>query len=128
MVPFPLLFSAAFVGVKFVGLEDTVKAFARIGALQSKLPRLRRPSLDQLETRLQKGFSRVPFPLQCLEQALVTWYVLNLHDHPAELEIGLSLTPLASHAWVQVGPRVFGDVPGLRNMTVVSRYQAWAAR
>lgn len=127
---YPLLFTVAFLGSKFVGLDKTVRAFQQIG---QKVLRIRRKipwaigekSVGELESRIATGYKFLPLPIQCLDQSLVSWYLLNLNGHSACLKIGLSLTPLRSHAWVEVEETILGDIAGLSDMKVVAQYSAW---
>jgi Transglutaminase-like superfamily len=126
-ITYPFLFGASFFGTKLVGLKDTVRAFEKVGRYQRKIkwPFSSPPSVEALEKKIARGYALVPLPIQCLDQSLVTWYLFNLHGHPANLKIGVSLTPLRSHAWVETEGKISGDVPGLADLRVVAEYQSW---
>jgi hypothetical protein len=71
---------------------------------------------------VERGYRRLPLPMECLEQAIVTWYLLNVSGHDATLKIGAILTPLESHAWVEANGEIFGATPHLADMHVVAEY------
>lgn len=117
----PLLFVASFVGTKFVGLDQTVAFFRSLGRVARRLPS-RTKSVETLRRHVARGYSLLPLPIQCLDQAIVTWYTLNANGHPARLKIGVALSPLYSHAWVVSGSEVFGDIARLADFHVVAEY------
>ena len=109
---YSLLYTLSFLSTKFLGLERTTKYFRALGQFLRRLNTFDETP-DILEKRLASGLERVPLAAKCLDQAVVAWYVLNLHGHPAILKIGISLTPLESHAWVDLNHQIFVDTYNL---------------
>lgn len=68
----------------------------------------------------------LPLRIECLDQAIATWYVLNRHGHPAFLRIGMRLSPVAGHAWVMCNEQTFVRIPGMEDFTVVASYPPWS--
>ena len=122
------LFIVSFVGTKFCGLDRTISLFRSIGKIQRHTP-LRRSSrsLEQLRKQIQRGYAFLPLPIQCLDQAIVSWYLLNLNNYPASLKIGVSLAPFYSHAWTETGKEIFGDIARLADFHVVAEYPSFIA-
>lgn len=113
-------FLLSFIGTKFWGLEGTVRLFSRLAkALPTPGKRL---SIEQVRARIHRGYSFLPLPIQCLDQAIVSWYLLHRNGHHARLKIGVSLAPLYSHAWVISGDQILGDIAGLADFHVVAEY------
>lgn len=116
-----LLYCLTFLSSKFLGIERTTQNLKRT-ALFARRFKQTRLSADNIAEQLQKSLTRVPFATKCLDQALVAWFYLNLNRHPATLKIGLSITPLESHAWVVSENRIFVDTYNLADLTVVAEY------
>jgi Transglutaminase-like superfamily len=117
----------SFLGTKLFGLDRTARAFTHIGRLRRRLPGIRRfHQAGEVARQVTGGLRFIPLPIECLDQALVTWYALNVHGHGARLRIGMKLSPVAGHAWVVCGDESFVQIPGLEDFTVVAEYSAWA--
>ena len=124
MLRYSALYLISFLFSKFLGLDRTVRFFRWGGSLlQPWLNHTRAEDLIELE--LKQALEKVPLAAKCLDQAIVTWTVLNFHRYPAHLKIGLSITPLESHAWVVVRDRIFVDSYNLVDLTVVADYGPW---
>jgi len=123
---YPILYLFSFLGSKFLGLERTVQLFRGLGIFVRRFFTFSGDT-STLRNKLEKGLRSVPFAAKCLDQAIVAWYILNLNGHPAILKIGLSLSPIESHAWVSVGNELFGDTYNLKDLTVVAQYPQWTA-
>lgn len=121
---YSFLYSVSFVCSKFLGLDRTLKLFRFFGRMIQPLVTTSQTP-DQLENRLKDALKRVPLAAKCLDQAIVTWTILNLYHYPATLKIGLSITPLESHAWVVSENRVFVDTYNIPDLTVVAEYGPW---
>lgn len=119
------LLTAAFFGTRYIGLDFTAKSFKSIGRLQKYHRLFIASTMEDLALKVERGLRLLPLPVRCLEQALTTWYLLNQHGFPATLKIGMSLTPLRSHAWVESGKRIFGDIAGLADFEVLAEYGEW---
>ncbi|NBX76480.1 MAG: lasso peptide biosynthesis B2 protein [Proteobacteria bacterium] len=119
-----ILYILSFLCTKFLGIERTTKFFKAMGLFFRRLKHFNDPP-EVLEQRLARGLERVPLAAKCLDQAVVAWYVLNLHGHPGILRIGISLTPLESHAWVVSNQKIFVDTYNIPDLTVVAEYGAW---
>lgn len=124
MLRYSALYLISFLFSKFLGLDRTMRCFRWVGSLfQPWVSHTR--SEDLIELELKRALEKVPLAAKCLDQAIVTWTVLNFHRYPAYLKIGLSITPLESHAWVVVGNRIFVDSYNLADLTVVADYGPW---
>ena len=121
-----LVFS--FVSNKIWGLERTAHAFKRMGGLRARfrLARSNNPDTEAIAETVAHGLRFMPLPVECLDQALVTWYALNVNGHAAVLRIGMKLSPVCGHAWVICGPSTFVKTPGLEDFTVVAEFAPWA--
>jgi len=109
---------------KLFGLDRTVVFFRwlgrRGGRARSEL------SAEQLAERALSGMQMLPLRVECLDQAIATWYALNRHGHPAALQIGMRLSPLSGHAWVTCNDATFVKTPGMEDFTVVASYPPWS--
>lgn len=121
---YSFLYVLSFFCTKFLGLEKTTRFFKALGQTLQRLFSFNK-SPDVLEKQLLSSLEKVPLAAKCLDQAVVTWFVLNLHGHPASLKIGVSLTPLESHAWVVLNDKTFVDTYNIPDLTVVAEYGAW---
>jgi hypothetical protein len=122
----PSLLALSFVGTKFVGLESTIHLFERLGRWQLRWVSQGPPTpiLSLLNT-IEKSYRLVPFPIRCLDQAVVKWFILNLHGYPGSLKIGVTITPLQSHAWVCVDGDPIEDEWFLSDYSVVAEFHPW---
>lgn len=109
---------------KLFGIDRTVAFFRWLGRSFG----LGRPgrSAEELAERAVSGMQLLPLRVECLDQAIVTWYALNRHGHPACLRIGMRLTPLSGHAWVTCREQTFVKTPGMEDFTVVASYPPWS--
>lgn len=109
---------------KLFGLDRTVTFFRRLGRIGG----LARSGLsaEQLADRALRGMQVLPLRVECLDQAIATWYALNRHGHPASLQIGMRLSPLSGHAWVTCNAETFVKTPGMEDFTVVASYPPWS--
>jgi hypothetical protein len=128
-----ILLSLSFAGTKLLGPDRTARAFEVAGKVRKRLPipllsalRGRQRSRSEIAARVQRGLDLLPLPVECLDQAMVTWYQLNLRGHPATLKIGMKLSPLTGHAWVVSGDETFVVTPGLEDYAVVAEFDAWS--
>lgn len=119
----PLL-CLSWLSTKTLGLDRTVRLFERLGKSR------RRDAADgptqRQADRVTRGMQFLPLRIECLDQAIVTWYLLNRHGHAAALRIGMRLTPVSGHAWVVCDQDVFVHTPGLEDFTVVATYAPWS--
>lgn len=120
------IYVVSFVGTKFLGLERTVLALKRFGLFLKRVFRFR-DNPDQIVTKLGKGFDKVPFSIKCLDQAIASWFWLNINGHEATLRIGVNLAPLESHAWVVSGNRIFVKAHNIPDLSVVAEYGPWGS-
>lgn len=120
-----ILLSLSFAGTKLLGPERTARAFTVAGKLARRVPRVTRPTPRQIAERVQRGLDLLPLPVECLDQAMVTWYQLNVRGHAATLKIGMKLSPLSGHAWVESGAEVFVTTPGIEDYTVMAEFAPW---
>lgn len=109
---------------KLFGLDRTVGFFRALGRTFG----LSRSALtaEQLAERALAGMQILPLRLECLDQAIATWYALNRYGHPAFLRIGMRLTPVSGHAWVTCNEQTFITIPGMEDLTVVASYPPWS--
>lgn len=122
---YPLLFGLSYVGTRYFGLEKTVLAFQKVGTELRRLPVFGAIDDEKIQEDLFKSYSSLPLAIRCLDQAVVTWYLLNLHGHRAEMKIGVNITPFMSHAWVELDDKKFVDSVYIPDMEVVANYPAW---
>jgi hypothetical protein len=109
---------------KILGLDRTVRFFAGAGRfLGARTKTVQTP--EQRANQVMDAMTFLPLRLECLDQAIVTWYRLNRDGFPAVLNIGMRLSPLSGHAWVACGEQTFVRVPGMEDFTVVASYSAW---
>ena len=125
MIGFIILHLLAFLGTKLWGLEATVQSFKALGA---RLPQMSRAqeTPDVIWRRCQSSYRWLPFPVRCLDQSLVIWFALNRAGYQAEMKIGMTTTPLESHAWVVCNGKVYVDIANLADFHVLSTYPGWA--
>ncbi len=123
---YPLLFALSYVGTRFRGVEVTARCFKALGAGLLKLGARPRLSPDQINADLGKSYHSLPLAVRCLDQAIVTWFLLNLNRHKAELKIGFTLSPFMSHAWVEAGDEKFVDFIYREDMHEVARFAPWS--
>lgn len=109
---------------KLFGIDRTVTFFRRLGRMPA--PGRSRLSAAELAERAIRGMQLLPLRVECLDQAIATWFALNRHGHPASLLIGMRLTPLSGHAWVTCGAQTFVRTPGMEDFTVVASYPPWS--
>ncbi len=122
---YTLLIAVSYLSTKFVGLERTVAFFQRLGEKFRRAPSKCVQDPDALYRSVTKGYRWVPFAIRCLDQAVVTWFVLNINRHPATLKIGVTLSPLASHAWVELGEKIYVQSYLIEDMEVLANYPTW---
>lgn len=118
----PVLF-LSHVSTKLLGLDRTVAMFRWLG----HMPGLSRSgqTASDLAERAIRGMQLLPLKVECLDQAIATWFALNRHGHPAFLRIGMRLTPVSGHAWVTCRDQTFVTIPGMEDLTVVASYPPW---
>ena len=80
---------------------------------------------EEIERAVSKSYSALPLAIRCFDQATVTWYLLNLNGHAAEMKIGVTLAPFMSHAWVELGEKRYVNSVFIPDMEVVATYPAW---
>ncbi len=122
-----ILLSLSFAGTKLFGPDRTAHAFTLAGKLRRRFPFRGRPrEKSEIAARVERGLAYLPLQVECLDQAMVTWYQLNKRGHAATLKIGMKLSPLMGHAWVVSGADVFVTVPGLEDFAVVAEFEPWS--
>jgi hypothetical protein len=119
------LLTLSFISTKLFGLDKTATAITSLARLRKRWnSNVSSRSPTEIAERVNRGLKFLPFPVECLDQALVTWYALNVAGHGATLKIGMRLSPVSGHAWVLCGSERFVLVPGLEDFTVVAEYAA----
>jgi Transglutaminase-like superfamily len=119
------LLTLSFISTKLFGLDKTATAITFLARLRKRWnSNVSSRSPTEIAERVNRGLKFLPFPVECLDQALVTWYALNVAGHDATLKIGMRLSPVSGHAWVLCGSERFVLVPGLEDFTVVAEYAA----
>jgi len=121
-ITFLYLFS--FLSTKFWGLDSTIQFLKKGGMALNRFshPQENRASIG---SALSLSLHRIPLAVKCLDQAIVAWYVLNRNGHPATLKIGISITPIESHAWVDCEGEIFVSTYNLADLSVVAEYGPW---
>jgi hypothetical protein len=116
---------AAYLGTKFVGLDSTISLFQRAGLLWTQLFPKSGKDQARIWREVEASYQCLPIAVRCLDQALVTWCLLNRHGYPARMKIGVNMTPVASHAWVECGNRTFLESIVIPDLHVVAEYGPW---
>lgn len=119
-----ILYLMSFLSTKFLGLDRSILFFQKVGFFLNRFSTPHR-SIDSLSSDLSRWLHRVPFAVKCLDQAVVAWYALNRNSHPATLKIGISITPIESHAWVECGDHILVNTYNLADLSVVAEYPPW---
>jgi hypothetical protein len=109
---------------KLFGIDRTITLFRWLGRVRGSA-RSTDAKAEDLAGRAIRGMQLLPLRIECLDQAVATWYVLNRHGHPASLRIGMRLSPLSGHAWVMCNEQTFIWTPGMEDFTVVASYPPW---
>lgn len=109
---------------KLFGIDRTINFFRWLGRARGPV-RSPDATAEDLAGRAIRGMQLLPLRIECLDQAVATWYVLNRHGHPAFLRIGMRLSPLSGHAWVICNEQTFIKTPGMEDFTVVASYPPW---
>jgi len=120
-----ILLSMSHICARWAGIDRTVRWLSWLGQRTRK----RQPGLITAPILAEKalsGMAYLPMRIECLEQSLAVWYQLNRYGHPAELKIGMRITPLSGHAWVVCEDQTYVQTPGLEDFTVVANYPPWA--
>lgn len=117
----------AFLGTKLWGLDSTVQLFRRWGHFGTNFRRSSRTITPEvIWAKCQASYRWLPFPIRCLDQAIVIWYALNRSGFSATLKIGMSTTPLESHAWVESDGKVYVDIVNRQDFHEMACYPPWA--
>jgi hypothetical protein len=66
--------------------------------------------VDEVESSIMSSVHGLLLETACKERALCCWFMLRRRRVPAELVIGVTLTPVSGHSWCQYGPRIVGDL------------------
>ena len=117
----PLLCLSHF-STKLFGIDRTISFFRWLGRAGR---RSSNATAAHLADSAIRGMQLLPLRIECLDQAIATWYVLNRHGHPAFLRIGMRLSPVSGHAWVTCNEQTFVRTPGMEDFTVVASYPPW---
>ena len=125
MAGFVVLHFLAFLGTKLWGLESTVASFRGFGQKWPLVWNNKNLTAELIWQRCQRSYRRLPFPIRCLDQAIVIWYALNRAGFQAEMKIGMTITPMQSHAWVVCDGKIYVDIQNLVDFHVLSTYPAW---
>ena len=114
-----LSFARVRAGVRRTPLPDYV---VRLGRSRRRPPRRRAPQL--LSLAVHRTLSLGPGRPSCLIRSLVLFDLLRSQGDPAELVIGLPLTPVDkdAHAWVEVDGRDVGPPPGRDGHEPLARF------
>lgn len=115
----------SFIGTRTLGPQRTADGLRRLGAVLRRVSRRR--SHQQILMSVHRSLRFLPLPVECLDQAMATWFLLNRAGHAATLRIGMSITPLSQHAWVESADQIFLGIPNLADMTVIGEIPAWPA-
>ena len=121
------LILTSYVGTKLFGLERTIFFFKRMGERFRRLfPQRTQKDPETIYRAINRGYSWLPLAIRCLDQAIVSWYLFNIYGHKASMKIGVTLSPLSSHAWVEVERKVFVMNAWIPDMQVMADYPAWS--
>ncbi|QUS37857.1 lasso peptide biosynthesis B2 protein [Tardiphaga alba] len=120
-----VVLSLSHFSTKLLGIDRTVRMFHWVGERMRAGARAGDLSAQTIAARALQGLNVLPMRIECLDQAIVVWFSLNRHGHPATLRIGMRLSPLSGHAWVTCGTDMFVTTPGMEDFTVVATYDPW---
>ena len=118
------IYVLSFIGTKYFGLERTVLNMKKLGLSLRRVFQFKQ-SVETIEQRLEKTLHQVPLSIKCLDQAVAFWFWFNLNGHRATLKLGVSLTPLESHAWVELGDKIYVRSTSIPDLKVVAEYGSW---
>lgn len=122
MNTFVLYFS--YFSTKILGIDRTARFLKWLGC---KIPKSAdTKSAEALADGAVRGMHLLPLRIECLDQAMATWFALNRHGYPAALKIGMRLSPLSGHAWVICNQDTFVKTPGMEDFTEVASYAPWS--
>lgn len=119
-----ILLSMSHLSARWAGIDRTVRWMSWLGK-RTRKHRARSIAAPIIADKALSGMTYLPMRIECLEQSLAVWYQLNRHGHPAELRIGMRITPLSGHAWVVCNDQTYVQMPGLEDFTVVANYPPW---
>ena len=119
------LLTLSFLGTKTLGIDRTARAFERVGRLARRIRPARRTRPDEVAGHVERGLRWLPLPVECLDQAIITWYELNRAGHRATMKVGMKLSPVSGHAWVACDDDTYVRVPGIEDFTVVAEFPPW---
>lgn len=114
----------SYFSTKIFGIDRTAKFLTWLGRRFPKKT-VARP-INELADSAIRGIHLLPLRIECLDQAMATWFALNLHGYPAVLKIGMRLSPLSGHAWVTCNQETFVKTPGMEDFTEVASYAPWS--
>jgi hypothetical protein len=64
---------------------------------------------EQLCREIDGAAVYYPRQLHCLKRSAAMTWLLRSRGHPAEMIIGVSVTPFLAHAWVELDGDIIGD-------------------
>ncbi len=108
--------TAAYLSQRLAGWSCTLAAWSALG--RPGWGNARRPAgnssdgtgdLDAIAVAVTRAVARHPFPLDCKERALAAFALARAVGFPARIVLGISLFPLALHAWCESGGQVVAD-------------------
>jgi hypothetical protein len=120
-----LLFMYVYVGTKFVSVDKTILSVQKLGLWLRQRGLKTTKSTAAIDSDIKKSYKLVPFRIVCLDLAIIYWFYFNLFGHKAILNIGLSIFPVFTHAWVQLGDEIFVDSELLADLSVTATYNPW---
>ena len=107
--------TVAHLSFRLVGWSPTLNAWTAQGRAAGRIRRAAGNASDELATldaitvAVIRAGARYPFPLDCKDRALAAFAMTRAAGLQARVVLGISLFPLALHAWCESGDRVVAD-------------------
>ena len=105
--------TAAYLSLRLVGWSGTLGAWCapeRPGSGNARRAAENGTGdLDAIAVAVTRAVARHPFPLACKERALAAFALARAAGLPARIVLGISLFPLALHAWCESGGQIIAD-------------------
>ena len=66
-------------------------------------------ALDEVESSVEASVHGHALEMACKERALCCWFMLRRRGIPAQVVVGVTLSPVFGHSWCQSGTRIVAD-------------------
>jgi hypothetical protein len=101
----------AWLKIAMIDVMATARGFALLHRFLRRLQvaSRRRGDPEQLCRDMDRAAVYYPRRLHCLRRSAAMTWLLRSCGYPAEMIIGVSVTPFLAHAWVELDDSVIGD-------------------